>query len=372
MTFFSIGSEILDVFGTSVSASSLDAIGEFLKSPKMLAYEDKGTDVRHLQSVLLDLGYITSGVDGYFGPKTRSAVVAFQKAMGLTQDGIVGPATKSAMLRDYLRKNPPSVHTVKKGETLSSISGLYGIDVRELQKANGIRNIDYIYPGQVLLLKAQAPVEPEKVSTSDNVDNEMPEVVFPSPTKGVCLTFNDGPNPVSTRQILDVLDSYGVPATFFLIGEKTLQYPDLAEEIVRRGHVVGIHGFDHRPLSGLSEAEVATELKKAKEAVFNTTGMSPWLYRPPKGVLNQTQVKEASRLGLTVLMWTNIGGADLGASSPQEVFERIIGGTTNGGTLLLHEGLQNTLDALPQIIETLARMGYGFQNPLPPRGWTSP
>jgi len=91
--------------------------------------------------------------------------------------------------------------------------------------------------------------------------------------------------------------------------------------------------------------------------------VTPYLYRPPLGALDETQVIEASKLDMRVTMWTNIGGADLGASSAEEVVSKTVSRATDGGIIMLHEGLQHTVEALPTIIETLARLGYGFQNP---------
>lgn len=151
-------------------------------------------------------------------------------------------------------------------------------------------------------------------------------------------------------------------ATFFVTGARAVKNPDLVREIVAAGHVVGVHGFDHKVLAGLSASEVRKDLVKAQETISAITGQKPWLYRPPFGLLDQTQRAEAGKLGLTVLMWTNIGGADLGARSAADVVERVTAMARDGCVILLHEGLRNTVEALPSLIETLARLGFGFQN----------
>jgi len=88
-------------------------------------------------------------------------------------------------------------------------------------------------------------------------------------------------------------------------------------------------------------------------------------------MLDETQIREAQKLGMKVLMWTNVGGADIGARSPQEVVERVLAWARDGAIILLHEGFPHTAKALDELIPSLARMGFGFQN-LSPDSVTEP
>lgn len=357
--------------GGSASAQYSQGVRDFLAADQLLKSGDRGSPVSGLQDILAALGHYEGYVDGVFGPLTESAVLEFQEDCGLHVDGLVGPKTKSALVALYQRRNPPESHTVKPGETLSSIAGRYGVSVSSLQNANGIKNQDLIYAGQVLAIRvaeSTAPVGPgsQVPDTGHEPSDPEPDVVepvFPAPTKTICLTFDDGPDPTGTRPILAILDDYGIKATFFVIGEKVERYPELVQEMLDRGHTVGIHGHEHKPLAGLPASQVAGDLKRACDAVVAITGTKPRLFRPPGGYLDRTQVVQAARLGLSVVMWTNIGGADLGCSDPQDVVDRVVTSATDGGIVLLHEGLPNTLEALPSLIESLARLGFGFRNP---------
>ena len=171
---------------------------------------------------------------------------------------------------------------------------------------------------------------------------------------------------MTTGPILSILDQYGVKGVFFVIGENAEKHPELVQEMVERGHAVGVHGFEHKALSGLPASEVLGDIKKARDVIMAQTGYEPYLYRPPGGGLDSNQIFQAARLQLSVMMWTNIGGADLGAESPEEIVERVINQATNGGIILLHEGIANTVEALPDLIEGLARLGYGFRTPPEP------
>lgn len=329
---------------------------------------DRGDTVTALQEVLSALGYRASA-DGVFGPETEVAVEAFQSDRNLRPDGVAGPATLRALSRAYDRAYPPETHRVQAGETLLAIAERYGTDPVALARINDLDDMDFISEGQVLALR-EVPDDVGSVGPNEDTPPgdepaplpEPPAVPVAPATRRTCLTFDDGPDISTTRPILSILNTYGVKATFFVIGAEAAKNPDLVREIAAAGHVIGIHGYDHKVLSGLSASEVKKDLVKAQEAIAAITGQKPWLYRPPAGILDQTQRSEAARLGLTTLMWTNIGGADLGASSADEVVARITSGAKDGGVILMHEGLQHTVEALPSVIEALARMGFGFQN----------
>jgi peptidoglycan/xylan/chitin deacetylase (PgdA/CDA1 family) len=322
---------------------------------------DRGQAVRALQEALDSLGYGTSA-DGVFGPETRSSARAFQGDLGLRADGIAGPDTIRALSREYYRRNPPETCVLEPGETLSAISERYGVDVPTLVRINELRDPDLVYAGQVILLQ-----EPPEEDQAGAVAPEppLPPVLPPLPSRRICLTFDDGPDVYTTRPVLAILDSYGVKATFFLTGQRAARSPDLVREIAASGHLIGIHGYDHKVLAGLPASEIRKDLLKAQDSIASITGERPWLYRPPAGLLDRTGQAEAAKLGLTTLMWTNIGGADLGAGSADEVVARVTEGARDGGVILLHEGLQLTVEALPALIEALARLGFGFQNVSP-------
>lgn len=349
----------------SASAEGTSGILALREYKGYLRQGDRGEGVRALQEVLQSLDYYPHYVDGVFGPKTKKAVEEFQKSQGLVSDGIVGPATLAEIDSEYFLKNPPDTHVVRSGETLSGIAARYGVKVSFLQELNGLRSADWIYAGQILAVRVQT--QPEVPATTEDppdvVDPAPEEPKFPVPDKSVCLTFNDGPDPSTTGPILAALDKYGIKATFFVIGEKAERYPELVREMASRGHTVAVHGYAHKVLASLPAKEVQNDLEKACSVITSLTGSSPYLYRPPAGALDETQVREATKLGLRVMMWTNIGGADLGAKDAQEVVSRAVQSVSDGSIILLHDGLPDTALALPAIIESLARLGYGFRNP---------
>jgi peptidoglycan/xylan/chitin deacetylase (PgdA/CDA1 family) len=127
----------------------------------------------------------------------------------------------------------------------------------------------------------------------------------PASARGVALTFDDGPHPEHTRRVLDVLEARGVRATFFVIGRKADAHRDLVREIVRRGHGVGVHGYEHDRLFSLRRTRrVRRDLERSVDALERITGVRPVLFRPPLGHTNPAIARVADELGLVLVGWS--------------------------------------------------------------------
>lgn len=183
----------------------------------------------------------------------------------------------------------------------------------------------------------------------------------------IALTFDDGPSPY-TAQVLDILDRYQVKATFFVIGQNVERHPDLARRIVAEGHVIGNHTYSH-PLWGAVETpgRMAHELDAAAAVIQETTGVTPTLFRPPHGWRSPWMISLAHRKGYQVVTWS-ISPDDWRQPPPEVIVRRVVSRARPGAIILLHDGLetqqnppvQNTVEALPRIIETLQAQGYRF------------
>ncbi len=173
----------------------------------------------------------------------------------------------------------------------------------------------------------------------------------------LALTFDDGPVPIYTTLLLDTLDRLGVRATFFLIGQRVQEYPYFAREIVRRGHETGNHTFHHLNLPRLSGAEMAAELGRAQEVITAVTGQSPRYFRPPGGDYNATVLRVAANLGLVTVFWTDDPG-DYARPNPLLLEAKLLARVSNGGILLLHQGVEETIRLLPLTVDVLRRRGF--------------
>ncbi|MFH1169186.1 MAG: polysaccharide deacetylase family protein, partial [Chloroflexota bacterium] len=193
--------------------------------------------------------------------------------------------------------------------------------------------------------------------------------------KVVALTFDDGPNEPYTSEILDILASYNIKATFFLIGQNVELYPQTARLIAAEGNVIGNHSYSHLANHALTEYG-ARDLIKAQQVIFNVTGVTPHLYCPPHGKKSPWEMYAAKEAGLIEVTWSVSANdqhilAFWGEPSPEAFAREIASRSKPGGIILLHDGYGTshgtaksdtslTVKALPLIIEQLQAEGYSF------------
>lgn len=170
----------------------------------------------------------------------------------------------------------------------------------------------------------------------------------------IALTIDDGPDPEVTPQVLDLLDRYGVRATFFCIGDKATRYPDLCKEIMRRGHAVENHSQHHRHyFSLLGTAGLSHEIQAAQDTLTAITGRRPAFFRAPAGLRNPFLDPVLNKLGLRLAAWTR-RGYDTRTSDADTVLRRLMRDLTAGAILLLHDGnCARTAAGVPVIIAVL-------------------
>jgi peptidoglycan/xylan/chitin deacetylase (PgdA/CDA1 family) len=180
----------------------------------------------------------------------------------------------------------------------------------------------------------------------------------------VALTFDDGPDPRVTPRVLDLLGQAGARASFFCIGRRVAARPDLAAEIVRRGHRIENHTWSHPHLfSCYLPAAQRREVLRAQEAIERAAGRTPELFRPPAGFRNPFTERELCHAGLTLASWTR-RGYDVFERDPGEIFRRLLTGLAAGDVLLLHDGSAVSgggnpivLEVLPRLLDELAARG---------------
>lgn len=174
--------------------------------------------------------------------------------------------------------------------------------------------------------------------------------------KEVALTFDDAPSPF-TKEVLKILDNYGVSATFFLVGSQVEKSPEVARQIVAAGHEIGNHSFSHCWSSDDSVETLVEDIKRAEEAIYRATGQVPLYFRPPGGMVND-KVKEAcGQTGYGILLWW-VDSRDW-LLTEEEILEKVKKEVKDGAIILFHN-LATTVEILPQVIEDLRREGYKF------------
>jgi peptidoglycan/xylan/chitin deacetylase (PgdA/CDA1 family) len=181
----------------------------------------------------------------------------------------------------------------------------------------------------------------------------------------VALTFDDGPDPVSTPRFLEALDRLGWRATFFMLGEMTREAPGLAAEVAAAGHEIAVHGDRHRSQLRLLPRVIAADTARARDSLAAATGAEPVWFRPPYGTLSLGGLRAARRLGLRTVLWTAWGRDWRAEATGATVAADVLGGYVDGGTVLLHDSdctsapqsWRATLDALPALADSFAACG---------------
>ncbi|MBV9849604.1 MAG: polysaccharide deacetylase family protein [Armatimonadetes bacterium] len=175
----------------------------------------------------------------------------------------------------------------------------------------------------------------------------------------VALTVDDGPDPRYGPAIAALLERDHVPATFFLVGTRVKQYPQVARLLARGGFEIGNHTYDHQRLPALPPHQIANELRLCDRWVAAVTGRHTTLLRPPGVQYNDKVLQVARSLGYVTVSWT-VGAGDYDPHPPQWIARRVLDRTEPGSIILLHQDTPATLAALPAIISGLRARGYRF------------
>ncbi|MFH1329882.1 MAG: polysaccharide deacetylase family protein [Actinomycetota bacterium] len=176
----------------------------------------------------------------------------------------------------------------------------------------------------------------------------------------VALTFDDGPAYAYTRQILDILARYDVPATFFIIGRHAADQPDMLRRIVAEGHSVQNHTYGHYRLTRYSDATITEQFESTNRVIQAAGGASPHCMRPPFGAVDDRVRSVAAGLGLATIMW-DVDPADWSKPGAGAVASRVLRHADGGDIVVLHDiAGWSTIGALPAIIEGLRARGLEF------------
>lgn len=180
--------------------------------------------------------------------------------------------------------------------------------------------------------------------------------------KYLALTFDDGPHPKETNEVLDVLKKYDVKGTFFIAGKHANWYSEPLIRASKEGHEIGNHTFNHPDISNLTNDQLEEEIIKCEEMLIKLTGKKPNLFRPPYGSYRQNELEQiANKLGYKVVLWTTVDAKDWKNPGAQSIANTIINNAKNGDIILLHDyATQNTVEALDILIPKMQNKGYKF------------
>ena len=199
-------------------------------------------------------------------------------------------------------------------------------------------------------------------------DELMPiEIIHQIPTqrKSIALTFDDGPDPVFTGQVLKVLRKHHASATFFLIGHHAEQYPKIAAQIVSDGNETGVHSYDHKALHHLPCSEVQNQVNKTYDIIYKATSHKPVLFRPPFGFYNNSVLKAAGEKKMKMILWTpEADPKDYKNPGTSRIVKQLVRNAKPGMIILLHDSgrdRKQTVAAIDRVMTILEVKGYRFQ-----------
>lgn len=178
----------------------------------------------------------------------------------------------------------------------------------------------------------------------------------------IALTFDDGPHPRYTPQILDILDKYGIKATFFAIGINADRYPDTMEMVISRGHEIGNHTYTHPHVNRLDASTLYNEIEKCENALFSHTDYKTKLFRPPEGMIDGYVKSVIKQLDYKVILW-DIDTLDWAHTPPDVIADKVISSISSGDIILMHDYISYyspTPEALEAFIPILLEKGYKF------------
>jgi len=193
---------------------------------------------------------------------------------------------------------------------------------------------------------------------------------FP-PAGQVLLTIDDGPHPVYTPLVLDILRNNNIKAIFFVVGREVERYPDLLAEINRQGHIIGVHTYTHLDITRLTDDDLLEEIALTEQIITQITGQKPIYFRPPRGKYSPRALETVDKAGLVTLMW-DAGLERKSIKEPSRMVRNIVRRIKHESNpiILLHDGDPSrmydrmpTIKALPLLINELRSKGYRFDHP---------
>ncbi len=180
--------------------------------------------------------------------------------------------------------------------------------------------------------------------------------------KMIALTFDDGPHPRRTAEILDILAEYGVKATFFVIGKNAEAYPKTLLRVANEGHEIGNHTYSHMTAKGANMSKFKSEIERTDKIIEDIIGVKPTLFRPPTGYCDSMTVQSVTELNHKIVVWT-VDTMDWAHNNENNIVKTIRTRVKCGSIILMHDfiaGNSPTPNVLRRIIPELLEEGYSF------------
>ena len=243
-----------------------------------------------------------------------------------------------------------SLISEEKGQVTSSerSSQAFNQSEQSMNKNKSTETASVNEPTQKSVESAQSP------STEPEPTQESTETVQDPTVKSIAISFDDGPGATTTPQLLQILKEKNVHATFFVLGENTVQHPEIVKQTAEAGHEIGNHTYDHQDLATLSAQSITEEVTKADTEIKKATGKTPTFVRPPYGSITSVG---ASVIQQPIIEWS-VDSEDWKTRNPDLILQKIQATVYDGAIILFHDIYPETIRAVPQVIDYLQEQGY--------------
>ena len=175
--------------------------------------------------------------------------------------------------------------------------------------------------------------------------------------KLVAISFDAAWGNEDTQNLIDILDRYGVKATFFVVGDWVEKYPESVKALADAGNEVMNHSSSHAHFSQLSTQQITADVTSCNEKIAVITGVTPSLFRCPYGEYDDHVIQAVEAMGMTAVQW-DVDSLDWKGISANEITQRVLKNVRSGSIILFHNAAEHTPEALPGILESLQSQGY--------------
>lgn len=208
----------------------------------------------------------------------------------------------------------------------------------------------------VLIFVVACTLNSSKVSSEER---KIPIYSVDTQEKSVALTFNCAWNDVGSEELLGILKDKNISCTFFFVGEFCEKYPELVKRICDDGHEIANHSMHHKDPVKQEYTDILSDIDLCNGIIYGITNTKPSLYRAPSGSYDNKTVEAAQNLGMNVIQW-DVDSIDWKNPSGSDIVKRVTSKVQNGSIVLFHLGKENTVQALPEIIDILKSEGFSF------------
>ncbi len=191
----------------------------------------------------------------------------------------------------------------------------------------------------------------------------FPSILWKMDSPDIFLTFDDGPHPIATPAVLEILQAYKIKGTFFMSGQAVKKYPSLVKEVEAEKHIIGIHAFNHMRKIALSKKMTVSEILQTEEAIITAGAHAVKIFRPPYGFFTWNTISATKELNYKLVMWTTSTGDFRRDWSDEQVRSTALRKLTAGAILVFHDNELTKLrvpEVLPRVIARIHERGLAF------------